>query len=173
MLTRIDEKTASAVFEKAIQAGLINDDDTTLIFYDLSYLKERISDLVSLFPPSTLHAIAIKANPLLKVLQLLKCPGVGLEAASLPELYIAQKAGFTSDRIVFDSPAKTISELEYALKAGVYVNADSLMELERIANIQKKLKLNRPVGIRINPQVGTGSISSTSVAESFQSLAFR
>lgn len=167
MGSRLTDKNISYVFSCALkEANLVRDDDTTLIFYDLSYLKERINNLIELFPRSTLHAIAIKANPLVKILKKIEKMGVGLESATLPELYLAEKSGFSSDRIVFDSPTKTISELEYALNFGCHINADSLYELERIDKLleDRNLKNNSTIGIRINPQVGTGSIAFSSVA---------
>lgn len=144
--------------------NLITEEDTAVIFYDLNFLKERIADLQNLFPPNTLHAVAVKANPLTKTLKKLNELGVGLEAASLPELYLAGATGFSPQRIVFDSPCKTKKEIEYALKLGVYLNADSFDELDRIAEILKTVKSNSIIGARINPQVGAGSIQSTSVA---------
>jgi diaminopimelate decarboxylase len=89
----------------------------------------------------------------------------GAEVASLPELYLAEKAGFAPENIVFDSPCKTKEELEIALKKGVYLNADSFLELDRIAEILRNIKSNSVIGLRINPQVGPGNIKSTSVAD--------
>lgn len=149
----------------AIQQQIIFPEDSAVIFYDLGFLGQRIHDLKDIFPPNTLHAIAIKANPLAKVLGFLKTLEVGLEAASLPELYLAQKAGFPSDKIVYDSPAKTIPELEYALKAGVHLNADSFEELERIDAVLQSVSSKSRIGVRINPQVGSGTIKYLSVAD--------
>ena len=163
----IPDEKISKVFSQALQEdNLVTKSDTALIFYDLSYLDERIIDLVSLFPKTTLHAIAIKANPLVKILKQIQKLGAGLEAASLPELNLAESSGFSSKNIVFDSPTKTISELEYALNLSCHINADSLQELDRIDEIikKRKSKISSSIGIRINPQVGTGSIASTSVA---------
>ena len=146
------------------EKGLITEDDTAVIFYDLNFLNERIVNLQNLFPSNTLHAVAIKANPLITTLKKLNELGVGLEAASLPELYLAEASGFSADKIVFDSPCKTKKEIEYALKLGVYLNADSFDELDRIAEILKITKTTSIIGVRDNPQIGPGSIQSTSVA---------
>ena len=146
--------------------NLITEDDTAAIFYDLHFLKERIENLQNIFPSNTLHAIAIKANPLASTLKKLNELGVGLEAASLPELYLAEAARFSPEKIVFDSPAKTKKEIEYALNLGVYINADSFDELDRIAEMLKTVKSTSIIGVRVNPQIGSGSIQSTSVAGS-------
>ena len=45
------------------------------------------------------------------------------------------------------------------------MNADSFNELDRIAEILKTINSKSRIGLRVNPQVGSGSIQSTSVAE--------
>jgi diaminopimelate decarboxylase len=155
----------STVFNLVLnQKDLITEEDTAVIFYDLHFLNKRIANLLNLFPSNTLHAVAVKANPLTRTLRKLNELGVGAEAASLPELYLAEATGFSPERIVFDSPCKTKKEIEYALKLGVYFNADSFDELDRIAEILETVKSTSIIGVRINPQVGSGSIQSTSVA---------
>ncbi|HKV42080.1 MAG TPA: diaminopimelate decarboxylase, partial [Blastocatellia bacterium] len=167
MIYKLSDERISTVFRRFQSKGPIGRDDTSIIFYDLSYLDQRIQDLMELFPPSTLHAIAIKANPLQRTLERMKVLGTGLEAATLPEIHIAQNAGFPAAQIVFDSPAKTMEELEYALALGVHVNADSISELERIESLVRDHPPRGTIGVRINPQVGTGTILSTSVAGDF------
>lgn len=154
------------MFSIALQRNdLINHDDTSMLFYDLSFLSARIQNLKELFPADTLHAIAVKANPLSKILQEISHTGAGLEVASLPELYLAEKAGFPAGKIVFDSPSKTKADIEYALKMGVIINADSFAELDRIGELLKTIKSASTIGVRVNPEVGPGTIKSTSVAD--------
>jgi diaminopimelate decarboxylase len=163
--TRISDQDMSQVFQQALkQKGLIENADTAAIFIDLDFLSERIQHLKSVFPPGTLHTVAVKANPLAAVLKKINHWGAGLEAASLPELYLAEKAGVPADRIVFDSPVKTIDDIGYALKLGVHINADSLAELTRISELKNSMPSRSTIGIRINPQVGLGNIAMTSVA---------
>ena len=164
--SNLSDQEMSKVFTNALEeTGLISPDDTALVFYDLDFLSARIKDLQKQFPPKTLHAIAIKANPLTNILSKIKANGVGAEVASLPELFLAEKAGFAPETIVFDSPCKTKEELEYALSSGVCINADSFDELDRIAVILETVNSTSKIGLRINPQVGPGSIKSTSVAD--------
>jgi diaminopimelate decarboxylase len=77
---------------------------------------------------------------------------------------MAMKAGYPAKMIVFDSPVKTWQELEFALTAGVHINIDSLAELERIAVLKQTIVSGSTIGIRINPQVGVGTIAESSVA---------
>jgi diaminopimelate decarboxylase len=151
-------------FRSALSKGLIREEDTLVMFHDLSFLEEHIQCLNSLFPPQTLHAIAIKANPLIRIMEFIRPFGAGAEVASLGELKLALKAGYPAEKIVFDSPVKTWQDLEFALSAGVHINIDSLAELERIATLKQKNIYHGTIGIRINPQVGVGTILESSVA---------
>ncbi len=165
MQNRISDLKASIALQNALKySELLTVDDTAVMFHDLSFLEEKFNDLKSLFPKDTLHSVAIKANPLIALLDYLKTLGAGAEAATLPELYFAEKCGYDPQKMVFDSPAKTRQELEYALELGAHVNADSFQELERIDEFLKDNKSNSTIGIRINPQVGSGKIGITSVA---------
>jgi diaminopimelate decarboxylase len=148
----------------AISNKLIREEDSLVMFHDLAFLKERILSLKSVFSPHTLHGVAMKANPLRKILDFLLPLGAGAEVASVGELKLALKAGYPPERIVFDSPAKTWQDLEYALQAGVHINIDSLAELERVAVLKERKVSSGTIGIRINPQVGVGTIAESSVA---------
>ncbi len=165
-----NEHAVSRIFGTALEQGLLGEEDTAVILYDLDGLAEQVGRIARTFPPATLHAVAVKANPLFAILTRLCDFGTGSEAASLPELHLALDAGFPPKKIVFDSPAKTVSEIRFALEKGVCLNADNLDELERIHNIVQTERPGQemgslpPIGVRINPQVGEGAIASTSVA---------
>ncbi|MBN1154224.1 diaminopimelate decarboxylase, partial [candidate division KSB1 bacterium] len=164
MNTRPKNQAISNTLKKALHAGLITGEDSAIIFYDLSMLIDRIKHIKDIFPENTLHAIAVKANPLIKILKMLNTEGTGLETASLPEVYLAREAGFDASRIVFDSPAKTEHELKIALEMGVNINIDSFQELDRVAKLVTQYPQHGIIGLRINPQVGLGKIKSSSVA---------
>ncbi len=151
-------------FRQALSKNLIREDDTLVMFHDLSFLRERLHHLSFLFPAGTLHAVAMKANPLIRILEFIRPFGAGAEVASLAELKMALKAGYPGKKIVFDSPVKTWQELEFALTAGVHINIDSLAELERVAALRQTIISGSTIGIRINPQVGVGTIAESSVA---------
>lgn len=164
-MDRISLQTISKVVKKSFDNSLLTIDNSSAIYYDLDFIEGNIHTLKQIFPSSTIHTIAVKANPLIKILGMLNKFGVGVETASISELDIGHKLGFPSYKIVFDSPTKTWSELQYALKLGVHINADSLNELTRISELYSNIESQSNIGIRINPQVGSGTIKSTSVAD--------
>ncbi len=170
MKKKVNDDTITTVLGKAIKNKLLNDDNSSLILYDLDYLKKRIKNLQKVFPSTTLHAVAIKSNPLPVILGYLKRLDVGAEAATLPEVYLAERSGYTSEDIVFDSPAKTHKDIEYVLKRGYHINADSINELERIDRLITDFDIKSTAGLRINPQTGTGDIHMTSTAGIYSKL---
>ncbi|MCK6615564.1 MAG: hypothetical protein L6Q47_15115 [Ignavibacteriaceae bacterium] len=146
------------------QAGMISEDDTLIILYDFAMIRERMESVQKAFPSGSLHTAAVKANPLVRILQKAIDQGFGLEAASRGELALSESAGAPASKIVFDSPAKTIQEIRHALEMGIYLNTDSFAEIDRVAALAEEFPIKAGVGVRVNPQVGMGAISSTSVA---------
>ena len=130
------------------------------LFHDLDRLRARIGALQHAFPADSLHAIAIKANPVIEVLRVVVESGAGLEAASWEEVQCAVAAGCPPERIIFDSPAKTDQELRLAMELGVWLNADNDQELLRLEALGAPGKAK--IGLRVNPQLGEGSIAMTS-----------
>ncbi|MEZ3183104.1 diaminopimelate decarboxylase [Streptomyces pimonensis] len=155
------------ILRAAVQQGLLEPETAVLAgFVDLDGVNETVTSLRSAFPDSlrVLHAFAAKANCLVPVLEELRLSGMGCEVASAGELAQALEAGFTPAHIVFDSPAKTRAELARALSLGVAVNADSFQELVRLDEILAVRRSDSRIGVRVNPQVGAGSITAMSTA---------
>lgn len=162
---RLTPNHIEAVFGRFLSAQCAGDDpDTSYIFYHTAKVIESISAIQRLFPDDTLHTVAVKACPLPAILTEACAAGAGAETASLAELKLALHVGFSPDRIVFDSPAKTRAEIKFALQTGVHINADNFEELNRIAAIYRTHAAGCTVGLRINPQVGTGRIAGSSTA---------
>ncbi|WP_329331415.1 diaminopimelate decarboxylase [Streptomyces sp. NBC_00663] len=155
------------ILRAAVRQGLVEPDHAVLAaFVDLDGVATSVAALQAAFPetPSVLHTFAAKANCLVPVLEELLTLGMGCEVASAGELAQALAAGFTPEQIVFDSPAKTRSELAHALELGVAVNADNFQELTRIDEILAFRPSASRIGIRLNPQVGGGEIAEMSTA---------
>jgi len=162
---RISLDEAASIFQAAQRGDLLGGAPAA-IFHHLGLMRSRITALQNVFPPQTLHAIAIKANPIVEILRDVVRTGAGLEAASMEEVQLALAAGCQPDRIVFDSPAKTVDEIRTALCLGVYLNIDNFDELERVAAARNECDSKSLVGLRINAMVGGGTISQTSVSHS-------
>lgn len=160
MSARSPMSDVAQVLERARRQAAWGPDVKAAVFHDLDRLEARLSELRRAFPADTLHAVAIKANPLVELLRVVVQAGAGLEAASWEEVQLALAAGCPADRIVFDSPAKTDRELRAALELGVWLNADHGSELARLEALGAPKKAR--IGLRVNPQLGTGTIAFTS-----------
>lgn len=155
---RLSRPEILAHAQTLIEADLYG--ERAVLVHDLDRLGARLGALRDAFPDDTLHAVAVKANPVVEILREVVHRGHGLEAASFEELTLARAAGCPPERIVYDSPARTHAELQAALDLGVVINVDSLGELERIDAIGPHDR----VGLRVNPEVGSGTIAATSTA---------
>ncbi|MFF3091207.1 diaminopimelate decarboxylase [Streptomyces nojiriensis] len=157
----------------AVEQGIVGGADPApplVCLLDVAGIRASAAALTGAFAaalaPGTpvLHAFAVKACPLVPVLRLLAGAGLGCEVASPGELALARAAGVPADRIVLDSPAKTVAELREALALGVAVNADNRQELERLDALVGRTPTTSPIGVRINPQTGAGAIDALSTA---------
>lgn len=158
---RPDPADLAAAFRRVQAAGHTH--EPAVLVHDLERTRAKIADVAAAFAaPSALHTLAIKANPLVAVLRAAVDAGAGLEAASIEEVHLALRAGCSPDRIVFDSPAKTVDELAEALRLGLRINADNFAELERIAALNPASSASR-IGLRINPELAEAALALTSV----------
>jgi diaminopimelate decarboxylase len=153
------------VVRRAVADGLLGEDRPLAGFVDVQGVRDSVAGLHEAFArvPDVLHTFAAKACALVPVLRLLADTGMGCEVASPGELRLALDAGFEPARIVLDSPAKTRSEIREALALGIAVNADNLAELERVDAL-RPADCASVVGLRVNPQVGSGTIGAMSTA---------
>ena len=155
------------ILHEAVHSGCLDRDQRpSAYFFDLDAIELNARNLkLSSFPHTALHTFAVKANPLIEILKLVRKTGLGAEAASLGELEIALEAGFPPQAIVYDSPTKTRYEIRRALDVGVLLNADNLAEVEVIAReLEDRPTCSPSVGLRVNPQSGGGTISALATA---------
>jgi diaminopimelate decarboxylase len=154
----------------AVEQGLISEAQPVIGLLDVAGIRTSAAELRAAFaevtPPGTavLHAFAVKAASLVPVLRLLYAQGIGAEVASPGESALARAAGVRPEHTVLDSPAKTATELREALALGVCVNADNPQELHRIDALIRSAATRSPLGLRVNPQIGGGSIGALSTA---------
>jgi len=140
---RVDEVPVSAM---ATQYG------TPLYIYSRSVLDQKWAVLRDAFPEQFAISYSVKANPNRSILQYFINKGAGLEVASGGELCQALGAGCPPSQIVFAGPGKTETELEFAIGRGVgEIHAESMLELQRISTISRRLGLRSRVALRVNP----------------------
>lgn len=126
--------------------------DDAAFLIDEELLLNRCNALKALLPGAK-HSFAIKALPLPKILKKLCQTGFFLEAASSGEIALAGDG-----KILYDAPVKTAKDIALAKSKNAIISADSYCELDSLKDSVTLL--------RINPNVGTGSIPYTSTATS-------
>ncbi|MEV4329948.1 diaminopimelate decarboxylase [Streptomyces sp. NPDC049597] len=160
----------------AVEQGLVSEAEPVTALIDVAGVRASAAALREAFAAVTdapvLHAFAVKAAPLVPVLALLHAEGIGAEVASPGELALARAAGLPAGLTVLDSPAKTSAELREALALGIAVNADNFQELWRIDALMASAPSASPLGLRVNPQVGGGSIGALSTATATSKFGF-
>eukprot|EP01083_Nonionella_stella_P182665 657832_1 len=158
--------------KKAIADGIISEDVPLALFMNLDVFRGRCDELRTAFAKNGLdknitNAFAIKALQSGGLCaELNKLNTMGIECASFGELLIALKSNTPLHEIVFDSPCKSRSELEYCIKNKIFLNLDNFDELQRVQEIMKNMgdTSGIDIGIRVNPVIGAGTISSHSTS---------
>jgi diaminopimelate decarboxylase len=137
--------------------------------YDTTALRERVADVKAALPPSATLLYAMKANGHPAVVATLAAATDGIEVASGGELALAVTAG--ARRIAFSGPAKTPAELDAAVTAGATVNAESVLELRRLAQaaagrpVRVALRVNRPAAAPSGSHHMTGTATPFGIDE--------
>jgi diaminopimelate decarboxylase len=100
---------------------------------------------------------ASKAFPCTAVLSLFADEGLWCDVASGGELHLALNAGFAPERIVMHGNAKSVAELEMALRAKVALIAiDNFDEVDRLAQILDSFQsAHAPTGQTVHARSGT------------------
>ncbi len=128
---------------------------TPLFVYSQHTLTERFRELDRALDGLE-HQVcfAVKSNSNQSVLRVLANLGGGFDIVSGGELRRVMAAGGDPRQCAFAGVGKTESEIEFALRQGVYTfNAESEPELERINRVAARLKKTAPVAVRVNPDV--------------------
>ena len=160
------DRRQSAIRE-ILRRELITDESPLCAVIDLDTLEELAGALISAYPEqlSILHTIAAKSIALRPILAYFADLGLGCEVASPGELRLAIAAGFQPERIIYDSPAKTVSDIEDSIRLGVSFNIDNFEELARVDRFLSQWEGPIPnIGFRVNPQSGAGTIEEMSTA---------
>ncbi|HYC53155.1 MAG TPA: diaminopimelate decarboxylase, partial [Gemmatimonadaceae bacterium] len=134
---------------------ITRDVGTPVYIYSSAVIRDRYERLDAMLSavPHRIH-YTLKANPNRAVLRLLRELGAGVDVVSGGELKKALAAGFEGKDIIFGGVGKTEEELRDALAAKVMlINVESDAEIRMLSAIATEMKVNAPVGIRVNPEL--------------------
>ncbi|WP_338553234.1 type III PLP-dependent enzyme [Paenibacillus sp. KS-LC4] len=126
--------------------------ETPFYLYDGDFLESHYRTIREMFDPSISFYLSLKSNNNVYLASLFQSWGTGVEVASVGEIVLANKAGFTTGQMIFSGPGKKKSELEYAVQVGIgCIIAESADELRAIKTIVEYANKEVSVAIRINP----------------------
>ena len=82
---------------------------------------------------------AVKANSNLSVLKILNSEGASFDCTSMGEVYTCLKAGISSEKVMFTGNMFTDTDFTFAVSNDIFVNLDSLSQLNRLVRIHENL----------------------------------
>ena len=126
---------------------------TPVYVYEEDKIRNQLLSLrknIRYDPKTILYAVKANSNP--HILDIIKGPGVGIDAVSPGEVSLALMAGFLPSSILFTGNNITDEEMDFVAERGVLLNIDSLSRLEKFG----KKYPGSNVSVRINPDVGAG-----------------
>jgi diaminopimelate decarboxylase len=127
---------------------------TPLYVYHAEKIKEQFGKLKHAFGNSnTVFFYACKALTNINILRYIRNLGANVDCSSINEVKLAIHAGFTSSRILYTSNGIDFDEIREAKDLGVYINIDSLSNLEKFG---EAFGYSYPVGIRLRPNILAG-----------------
>jgi diaminopimelate decarboxylase len=141
----------AALGELLTQAGV----STPAYFYDLDGIGHETAELVqALGARSHLVAYAVKANSAGSIVRRIARHGAGADVVSGGELEVALGAGIEPRRIVMSGVAKSDTEIDRAIQAGLRaIQLESVEEIERVAARARAVGSRARVSLRVNPGI--------------------
>jgi diaminopimelate decarboxylase len=143
------------IFPADLIKRIVRKTGTPVYVYSRDKITENLAAYQKAFSAvKPLICYAMKANSNGAIAGLLARGGAGADVVSGGELYRALKAGFAPGRIIFSGVGKTAAEMAFALRSGIlFINVESLEEIETLERTAAGLKLKAQVSVRINPDV--------------------
>jgi len=160
----LDAASVSEVLARAKASSLMTEEDTTVAFFAWDILEDRMQRAKDAFPPTAIHTVTIKANPLSAVLKDVAAFGFGLEAASFEEAWHACR--FAPRLLAWDSPVKTDLEFQKARNIkGLMVSCDHLGAIEQLRELETPGEFG--ASLRINPQIKGSAHATMTVGDMY------
>lgn len=119
--------------------------------YDSTRIQDRITALRTALPDSIGIHYAIKANPLRELVGFMAPLVDGFDVASREEMHLALGSGMSPTSISYAGPGKSLQDLQEAVAAGILINVESVLEIERLAQIAVQEGRTARIAVRVNP----------------------
>ena len=147
---------------------LLQEFSTPFYLYNEEVIQNKVLFLNSLeFKFDFKFHFAVKANPNLAILNLIKKYNFGAEVVSAGELFKSLKAGFDPTSVIFDGPGKTEFDLKYAITQQIKsINVENLEEIAFINEYSLNKGLITNIGIRINPDIDAKTLDKITTGKS-------
>ena len=155
LITPFENRNGELHIEGTSAIRLAEQHDTPLYIYSESKIHLNVKKLRDAFNkhyPKIRILYACKANTNVNILRILRNECVEIDAVSPGEVYMALKAGFKPDEILFTGTSVSEVEMSYLMKEGVRMNIDSLSQLEKLLTHT----VPKVISLRVNPEVGAG-----------------
>ncbi|WP_246056631.1 pyridoxal-dependent decarboxylase, exosortase A system-associated [Nocardioides eburneiflavus] len=124
---------------------------TPFFAYDRELLTQRVARLRAAMPDDLEISYAVKANPMPALVQHLSRVVDSLDVASGAEMRLALDTPTPPGMVSFAGPGKSVAELSQAVAAGVVVEVESPLEVDRITAIGEETGIRPVVALRLNP----------------------
>ena len=126
---------------------------TPLYVYDAAIIRRQIERVRNAFAALPFRAFyAMKANANLSILRLIHEGGLGCDAVSPGEIFLAKTAGFRSDEIWFTCSNVSDDDLRAIDDPAIVINVNSMSEIDRVL----EFGLPNAIALRVNPDIGAG-----------------
>lgn len=133
---------------------IANNYGTPVYVYSADKIKSQYAELIHHFTSAhTRFFYACKSLSNIHILKLIQNMGSGIDCSSINEVKLAKYVGFLPNQILYTSNSISFEEIEEAVSFGVYINIDSLSNLEKFG---AKYGNTYPIGIRLRPNIMAG-----------------
>ncbi len=127
---------------------------TPLYVYHAEKIAQQYQNLFNHFDATTTRIFyACKALTNIHILDVVKRAGGNIDCSSINEAKLALHVGFAPTQVLYTSNSVSFDEIAEAVSLGIYVNIDSLSNLEKFG---AKYGNTYPVGVRIRPNIMAG-----------------
>lgn len=123
---------------------------TPFHIYDEKAIRQNLRRLFKAFSwaPEFREYFAVKATPNPRLLQIFKEEGAGADCSSLAELFLAEAADITGEKIMLTSNDTPADEFQKAIQLGAVINLDDITHIEYL---EKNAGMPSIMSFRYNP----------------------